>query len=75
MLLDILLYVTGKNPEKAGICTNPATECAWFCAQHTLVIMNNSFEEQETDISFGEGSVHVVLSPAETKILEIQENT
>ena len=64
----------GMNDEKAidtYISNNIYTECAYYSGQDKLVVINNTEDNQETDINtLGyERRTHVVLKPFETVII------
>ena len=70
MLLDLLLYLTGKDGRSAGYCENPLVETAWFPASGTLVAMNNSETGITARIEWPEGSEEITLSPLELRFIE-----
>lgn len=41
MLLEMLLYLTGKDGSTAGMTDQTQAECAWYPESETLVVMNN----------------------------------
>ncbi|MBQ6233521.1 MAG: 1,3-beta-galactosyl-N-acetylhexosamine phosphorylase [Clostridia bacterium] len=71
MLLDLLLYMTGQDGTAAAIAGHPLVEAAWYPADSTLAILNNSGEAIETTVSCPGGSVKVSLAPLETRIQKI----
>ena len=70
MLLDLLLYLTGQDGTEAGICVSPEAEAAWFPAGGKVMVMNNSEEALETEVTWPKGSRTVRLNPMETLFLE-----
>ena len=66
MLLEILLHLTGTDGHAAGLTDNPQTECAWFPASHTLVVMNNADEPAEAGVTLPGGRISVNLEPLQT---------
>ncbi|MDO5434760.1 MAG: 1,3-beta-galactosyl-N-acetylhexosamine phosphorylase [Clostridia bacterium] len=71
MLLDLLLYLTRTDAEAAALCENPVTEAAWFPADRTLVVMNDSREPAVTAVRYPEGTVSVRLAPLEMKFITL----
>ena len=70
MLLDLLLYLTGRDGTGAGLCSAPAAEAAWFPESGKVMVMNNSAEALETKVTWPKGSRTVCLQPMETLFLE-----
>ena len=57
MLLEMLLYLTGKDGSLAGFTDRPEAECAWYPASKTLVVMNNSDMPLDVNVSLPCGTV------------------
>ncbi len=70
MLLEMLLYLTGKDGSAAGFCADPRAEAAWFPADETLVLFNNCEETLRTSVAFPGGTAEAELQPLETRFLK-----
>jgi beta-D-galactosyl-(1->4)-L-rhamnose phosphorylase len=70
MLLNLLLYLTGKDGKAAAACDNPQTEAAWFPQSRKLVVLNNGETAAKTRVSWPGGSAELFLEPMETRIME-----
>ncbi len=73
MLLELLLWLTGRDGAAAALCEDPRAEAAWFPADETLVLFNNSAEPLRTRVRCPKGDVTVDLKPLETKFLLAEE--
>ncbi len=71
MLLDLLLYLTGRDGREAAICDAPLAEAAWFPGAKTLVVFNNSGETLETRVAWPGGEKALALAPWETRFEEV----
>ena len=71
MLLELLLYMTGAQPDAAGICSHSLVETAWFPASRTLVLMNNGEEAVESEVRWPGGQMTVLLEAWEMKFIEV----
>ena len=69
MLLNILLWAKGLPLDSDWLTDDPMTEAAWFPADKTLVVINNSEEKRTTVVKTPDGEVVVELDALETKIL------
>ena len=69
MLLNLLLWAKGLPLDSDWLTDNPHTEAAWFPADKTLVVINNSEAPCTTTVKTPEGVVAVELEGLETKIL------
>ena len=69
MLLNLLLYLTGKEGAAAGTCSAAEAECAWFPVSGKLVLFNNSSREIETAAAWPGGQGTYRLAPMETRII------
>ena len=67
MLLDLMLALTGTEAGDAALCDQALAEAAWFPADRTLVLMNNSEEPLETRVRFPLGERAFRLEPLETR--------
>ena len=67
-------YVVGRiAPKRIQRSTDdPHTEAAWFPADRTLVVINNSEEPRTTRIKTTDGAVTVSLDALETKIMPLR---
>ena len=74
MLLDMLLYLSGEEGEKAGLSDNPLVEAAWFPASGTLVIMNNSGREETAEIRCPGGTHRAVLPAGAMDFVQMNQN-
>ena len=70
MLLELLLYLTGRDGKAAGLCDVPEAECAWFPESGKLVVFNNSDRRLETAVAWPDGQRSFTLAPMETRIAE-----
>ena len=70
MLLEILLFLTGREGKEAGLTDDPMTECAWYPASGTLLLMNNEDQPKEVTVSFPAGMLKVPIGPCEMKFVE-----
>ena len=71
MLLELLLYLTGAQPDAAGICSHSLVETAWFPASRTLVLMNNGEEAVESEVRWPGGQITVSLEAWEMKFIAV----
>ena len=69
MLLDLLLYMTGKDGRSAGYCDNPMVETTWFPVSNTLVVMNNSDNRVSTQVEWPGGGDRITLEPQEMRFI------
>ena len=71
MLLEMLLYVTGKDSTAAGLTEDGMTECAWYPESRILLVMNNTPDSLETEVRFPLGALTVSLNPFEMKFVPV----
>lgn len=69
MLLNLLLWAKGLPLNSDWLTTAPETEAAWFPADKTLVVINNSTQKKSTVVKTPDGDIAVELDGLETKIL------
>ncbi len=69
MLLNLLLWAKGLPLNSDWLTTDPETETAWFPADRTLVVINNSTQKKSTVVKTPDGDIAVELDGLETKIL------
>ena len=72
MLLNLLLWAKGLPLDSDLLTDDPHTEAAWFPADRTLVVINNSEEPRTTRIKTPDGAVTVSLDALETKIMPLR---
>ena len=66
MLLELLLYLTGRDGSEAGITNLPTAECAWYPASGTLMVMNNEDRPADVTVSLPSGKTKVHLEACQT---------
>lgn len=71
MLQNLLLFAAGRELEQNYLTENPDTECAYYPADHKLVVINNSEKEVRTSVRTEKGVMEYTLSPFETRISEL----
>ena len=71
MLLEMLLYLTGRDGASAGITEDGMTECAWYPESRILLVMNNTPDSLETEVRFPLGALTVSLNPFEMKFVPV----
>ena len=69
MLLEMLLYLTGKEGNIAGMTDQVQAECAWYPESETLVVMNNGECPLDVQVSLPSGTVRVHTEPFEMKFV------
>ena len=67
MLLELLLHLTGRRGEEAGISDDSRVECAFFPASRSLVLMNNANAPVHTRITCPLGACERDLQPLEMR--------
>ncbi len=68
-LLDIILNAT--NTEKMYITDNKYTECAYYPGNNTLVVINNSEEEQKATVNTPKGEKTVTLDGYDIAVITL----
>ena len=71
MLLEMILFLTQADARAAGISNCPWVEAAWFPADRTLLVMNNSDDPADSTIFCPAGKVPVRLQPREMQFLSL----
>ncbi len=71
MLLNLLLWATGRGLDAEALSDDAAVECAWFAAQRSLVAVNNADTPRTAHIRMAWGDVAVSLDACETKMLQV----
>jgi beta-D-galactosyl-(1->4)-L-rhamnose phosphorylase len=74
MLLEMLLALTGKDGSDAGLTDQYMAECAWYPESGTLVVMNNSDEPMDVNVSLPFGRVQVHAGAEEIRFVEVNQN-
>lgn len=72
-LLDLILFSQGEELMQSYITDNSDTECAYFEKSRTLVVINNSAEEQRTAVMTDKGKREFNLKPYETVFMELAD--
>lgn len=72
MLLDLMLWASGKGLDQQWLTDDPAAECAWYPADRKLVVINNSAEPLRAAVKTDRGPVEAQLPPygADIRTLE-----
>lgn len=73
MLLNLLLYGKGLDMDSLYLTDCPETECAYYPADKTLAVINNSERKLSTKVKLTQGVRTFDLEPFETRIAEISE--
>ena len=73
MLLELLLYLTGKDAAEAGVCEDSRVEVAWFPASATLVMMNNAEAPVDAVVRCPAGERRVQLAPLEMQFCALEK--
>lgn len=71
MLLNLLLWSTGRPLQQPFLTDDPDTECAWYPASRSLVIINNSDTARTARVDTGSGVEQVELEGYDTAILQL----
>ncbi len=73
MLLNIIRFASGEWANDQYITDNPYTECAYYPASETLVVINNSDETQTTSVVASHDSTSVTLEPFDTVMISLKK--
>ena len=73
MLQNLILAGCGLPVEQLYVTSNLHTECAYFERTKTLVVVNNTSEEQKTTIETRQGPVSVTLAPCAMRVVELDD--
>ena len=68
MLLNTILHAGGEDISGKYLTENPEMECAYYEESHTLVVINNSAEEQSTKIQTQKGALELTVPAYDTFI-------
>lgn len=63
MLLNLILYAKNKELDEIYLTDNVNTECAYYPTGKKLVVINNSSEEQITNVKLSTGVKTFVIAP------------
>jgi len=63
MLLNLMLWASGKELEQRWLTDNPAVECAWYPANRKLVVINNTGKPQTAAVQTDEEPISFSLPP------------
>lgn len=63
MLLNLMLWASGKGLEQPWLTDSPAAECAWYPAGRQLAVVNNTGEVQRVRVATPGGQVEAELAP------------
>ncbi len=71
MLLDLLLWASGKGLAQPWLSDTPGVECAWYPASRQLIVINDTDAEQAANIAAEGGPLSVVLPPYGSRVLAL----
>ena len=71
MLMNLILYGAGEDLKQECLTDNAYTECAYYPAGKTLVMMNNSDKQQKTAVTVEGQRVEKTIEPYDTLILKL----
>ena len=63
MLLNLMLWASGRGLEQNWLTDTPGTECAYFPASRELVVISSAEEEKTVKIATPDGAREVTLAP------------
>ncbi len=72
MLLNLMLWASGRNLEQRWLTDNPAVECAWYPADRKLVVINNTGEPQKAAVKTDTEPILFSLPPYGGEIRELK---
>ncbi len=72
MLLEMLLYLTGTDGSAAGLTDYSLAECAWYPETGTLVVMNNSDQAAEVNVTLPFGTVQAHTEAEEMRFIPVR---
>ena len=70
-LLNLILSSCGCDINGEYLTDNPYTECCWYPDGKTLVVINNSDEEQTATVKTESGDKTVTLGAFDTEIINL----
>lgn len=71
MLLNLLLYVSGKETDAMYLTDNLYTECTYYPNANKLVVINNSDKKQKTSVKTPNGVFDFVIDAYEQEEMDI----
>ncbi|WP_438448415.1 1,3-beta-galactosyl-N-acetylhexosamine phosphorylase [Gorillibacterium sp. sgz5001074] len=71
LLMDLILHAAKQPASPDYVTDNAATECAYYPASSTLIIINNSDAEQTASVRTDKGTVTQTLAAYDTVILKV----
>lgn len=71
MLLNLILFACREDSKQRFITDNLYTECAFYPANNTLVVINNSDIEQETSIRTNHETITLTVKAYDTQIVSL----
>lgn len=72
MLLNLMLWASGRDLEQRWLTDNPAVECAWYPADRKLVVINNTGEPQKAAVKTDTEPILFSLPPYGGEIRELK---
>ncbi len=72
MLLNLMLWASGKDLEQRWLTDNPAVECAWYPADRKLMAINNTGVAQRATVRTDREPVSFSLPPYGGELRELQ---
>ena len=69
--MNLILYGAGEDLKQECLTDNAYTECAYYPAGKTLVMMNNSDKQQKTAVTVEGQRVEKTIEPYDTLILKL----
>ncbi len=63
LLQNLILFGAGESIVQEGMTDNPYTECAYFPSGNALAVVNNTGEEQKTNVTINQKTISVLLEP------------
>lgn len=70
MLLNLMLYAKGMDPDQMYLTDTPDAECAYYPASKKLVVINNSERDLTTKVKTAKGVKEFNLKAFETQIVD-----
>lgn len=69
LLQNLILYGAGEDLQQKYMTDNLYTECTFFSKENTLVVVNNTEQQQKTNVETAVGRICVELEGYECKII------
>ncbi len=70
-LMNVILTASGSGMDQKYMCDNLYCECAYYPADHKMVVINHSDSDQTTTIKTDSGDKAVTLAAFDTQIVDI----